>query len=371
MKIWNLVLLLALFAVQSLDARIPEVNTLTTTNPLLSKTCTIGSPTNFRTIEVSTSWANLAWTPVQGASQYLIKTFDRLNGQEVHSVTVSGSATSVQITWPDASSGSFESKAWSIDLQGNLSESPALLVLDKIILEIVGTGLQAGQTPTPNGCVLQNPSTSCSVFNWGAEYTTTYEIYQSEAPNPVVKFTITGYLGENNMRYVRLSYKQVPPLKCKTSPGKTSFLLNWLTVDFATLTVSQNTATPTPFGELRRSASDDFSYIIAKVPGGDNSKPSITVNRLDQRDLDPTLSDLKTIPNPFHDILSLELPDTDNQAAANVYLYDLLGAVKRTFAAPADQRTITFDTADLTPGVYFLRVETGGRIETIKVVKTQ
>lgn len=370
MKILHFALFTCLLSVQSL----PAINThVSATETFMGP---LNPPSNFAVQNISTEWADLTWTPVQGAANYLIKTYDRVNGNLIHTVTVSGSVSTTRVTWPDMVSGGNESKIWSVDALGVQSINYSAAQYDKIILELVTTGYAFYDNIVPQ-CILALPATSCSNFTWGENIQTTFKVTTpaNAETSDVCLFTMKGYIAADHIAHLKLAYQGVIPSSdyfIKKNSTGTAFNVMYGTVHVSSLVpAALNVNSNSPTGFITRSPEDNFAHVIKKIgagPGLQTNSPSILI---DKRDLDPTLSDLKTIPNPFRDILTLELPDTDNQAAANVHLYDLLGAVKRSFAAPADQRTITFDTADLTPGVYFLRVETGGQIETIKVVKTQ
>ncbi|MBN8677338.1 MAG: T9SS type A sorting domain-containing protein [Chitinophagales bacterium] len=66
----------------------------------------------------------------------------------------------------------------------------------------------------------------------------------------------------------------------------------------------------------------------------------------------------------------MQIPFANNQET-EIALFDLQGRRILTQRWPAEQANITLDTENLTPGMYFLRAESGGISETVKVVKTQ
>jgi hypothetical protein len=97
-----------------------------------------------------------------------------------------------------------------------------------------------------------------------------------------------------------------------------------------------------------------------------------TINNSSDRDQTPASPQLLLAqPNPFNDAVTLQLPENFRKAGTTIHLYDLLGSFQRNFTLPTDQTELTFNTTDLKPGVYFLRVESDGIAETIKLVKAQ
>lgn len=96
-------------------------------------------------------------------------------------------------------------------------------------------------------------------------------------------------------------------------------------------------------------------------PGGDrNSNAS--------QGLTPTLS---AQPNPFTDQLEIQLPFNNPTENTRISLYDLQGRQVISALYPGEQQTIQLSTLNLAPGMYFLRAESGGVSETVKVVRTQ
>ena len=55
----------------------------------------------------------------------------------------------------------------------------------------------------------------------------------------------------------------------------------------------------------------------------------------------------------------------------NAQLIDVSGAIRHQYSFSKDLQTVqyTISAGDLAPGVYFLRVQTGARTRTLKLVK--
>lgn len=82
-------------------------------------------------------------------------------------------------------------------------------------------------------------------------------------------------------------------------------------------------------------------------------------------------SALSAAPNPFTDQLDIQIPFNHPSESTKISLYDLQGRPVLHQQHPGDQQTIYLSTVNLAPGMYFLRAESGGISETIKLVKTQ
>lgn len=78
---------------------------------------------------------------------------------------------------------------------------------------------------------------------------------------------------------------------------------------------------------------------------------------------------LKVYPNPFNDVLNVEL-DLDGTSQVTVALYDMLGSVVYTESANYSSgiNLLSIESAGLQNGVYFLNVNINGELRTEKVV---
>ncbi len=93
---------------------------------------------------------------------------------------------------------------------------------------------------------------------------------------------------------------------------------------------------------------------------------------LEERQENPSFSTQALAkPNPFGKAISVQLPETSDPEGTTMILYDLLGARRMTYHAPANETECHLNTSLLEPGVYFLRIESDGKAETIKLVKQE
>ena len=76
-------------------------------------------------------------------------------------------------------------------------------------------------------------------------------------------------------------------------------------------------------------------------------------------------------PNPFTNFLDVEIPFATDENDIKMSLYDLQGSLVLSVKTPGGSQIRSLSTENLIPGLYLLRVESGDRSETIKVMKTQ
>jgi hypothetical protein len=355
MKIWHTILFLSFFATPYLNAKTTFLNTLHR----------IEAPASVRVDRISTTWAEVSWSAVEEASQYEIRTFDRQTGDLLHVVVVPGATTAATVTWHDLASGANETKIWSIDAQGVASASYNSVLYDKVILEIVTTGISVNPNPsTP--CVLTFPANSCSNFTWAPYIQTTFRI-QGPGVEPSEAFTIEGYtMAGTSIRRIVLRHDLKPEYKYSLSTGNKEFIIKKGSVTIATLSgIYVNNTSPS--GSIARSAGDNFTYSISKTG---QVLIGFTTNDgddfvLSEQQIAPK-STVATFPNPFHDLLHVQAP-----ANTTIYLYNLVGTLQQSARVAPDQNAHVLETARLTPGVYFLHLDDGQNIQTHKLVKTR
>ncbi len=116
---------------------------------------------------------------------------------------------------------------------------------------------------------------------------------------------------------------------------------------------------------------NNSSYIIEKIaPVQGLSGDIIGSDRIEIPESEESFS-LSASPNPFTKLLDLKIPFATEENDVRISLYDLQGRLAMSVTTPGGAQTQSISTQDLQPGLYLLRVETGDRAETIKVLKTQ
>ena len=80
---------------------------------------------------------------------------------------------------------------------------------------------------------------------------------------------------------------------------------------------------------------------------------------------------LAVSPNPFSNRLEINIPYATEENDVKVQLFDPHGRLILSQVTAGGLQIRSLDTEVLQPGMYLLRVETGERAETVKVIKTQ
>ncbi|MBL7826965.1 MAG: T9SS type A sorting domain-containing protein [Saprospiraceae bacterium] len=123
--------------------------------------------------------------------------------------------------------------------------------------------------------------------------------------------------------------------------------------------------------EVYFDSSDPMNLEVCAVKM-DNSPVSVWFKGgVNARETNQEISDLKVQPNPFNDLLEVNLPETEVENDVVITLYDLLGRQMMNETFPGGQGSYTITTNDIPPGSYVLQAQSGLIRTTTKVVKTQ
>ena len=377
MNVKNIFLVLLLAACQSLAAKNP---TPTWRFPRIEfsseETCNLSAPSYLHIDNIGTNTVTVSWPLVSGAAQYRLQAFDAVTGDGLGSPKfVAGNVTSTSVSTAGNTSGTCYVRIWSVCENGeynylNFSQSDNF---DTIILDLVVNGYsnQNGLVPdciVPVGDPLHN---SGCPFAWNSTQT-----------KFMVSFTRNGLTTQRRFSLDKVTVSEFDHVQINLDgpeTGTLSFSIEKDEEGNPTNLVISN-ASNTPLARLTVSHppnanSDGLFYKVEEVnsscivyrmvpggrPGGPIKLPSIKNTKLQYT----------AKPNPFHDALTLQLPETSFEAETTVSLYNLLGALQQRQSVAAGQTELILNTADLTPGMYILKTESEGNIQTIKVVKTQ
>ena len=80
---------------------------------------------------------------------------------------------------------------------------------------------------------------------------------------------------------------------------------------------------------------------------------------------------IATYPNPFHDLLEVNIPGSTREQDVQVALYDLQGRQILNQQFPGGMNAYALSTQDVTPGIYALHARYGDVSKVVKVVKAQ
>lgn len=333
--------------------------------------CTLAPPAVFTIVQVGTTWADVTWSPVPGAVGYHIKTYESVSGNLVNDMFVTNVINGAKITGlaPDVS---YFSKIWSVC--SGQEDGPTAKTSSEfrtIIIDYVAQGYTH-----PAG--IENWSAFCGNLGLGGcNYVyqnnglsrTYFIIKKNDDYNIQLHFSLNV---ENHITMVRANTADPDYLNGKFSfDDDGNFLYIYYGnpgVKIATLSISHVGLSPTG--------------LFFRVQNG--NLPGYTIDRLDPPGMGFNTSDngnekeylksttfLSASPNPFTNTIDLQIPYATPENDVNIHLYDLQGRLMLSEKTPSDTQIRILPSETLLPGLYLLRVNTGDKTETIKVMKTQ
>jgi hypothetical protein len=327
--------------------------------------CILPPPSVFMVTEIGTSWYKATWTPVLGAYQYQIITRD-LSGTAINTTYVPASVNGVTISGFNPGTSvvpEIRSVCYNFE-QGPSKVGP---ITGIIVIDVVGSFYRPGDRYNQGNCIMQYDwAGGCDMTNDGSM--TEFQITNGGSQDAFFR----AY--KNVQGYVSIEKEEIAiPFSFVNGGGMhINIITNGQNV--ARLTTSVVT-TPGSGGQRRlyrcpinscSSGNDDNYPIRNAIPA------AMTQNNLSSRDQSLELSPrLSATPNPFADILEIQIPFANEENELNLALYDLQGRMMMTQHIANGGPIQTIETGTLPTGVYFLRVECAGKAETIKVVKTQ
>jgi hypothetical protein len=360
------------------DTKMPLTNfdaTITSCNP----------PAGLLVTQVGPSWIDLMWPSVSGVAQYHLVTYEASSGSVVSDMLVNqvpGVTMSARVNGLTPGN-SYYAKIWSIcpSENGN-SQSESYAVTPPVlipILDLVQTGFQTCQdmaswpegnevlfdlppgapanctfawNPTPTYFRIKKVGSSNVAMEFSVEVQGTMAIirnntFDSDCCNGLNKY----FFGEETSEFVTIAYNTANSLKAR-------------------ITIKHSPPT-SPNGLLYRTLDTDNKIdefkIYKLIP------PPETNCSADRSDVPVTTTTdaLSASPNPFTNTLEVKIPYATPENDVKVSLYDLQGRLMLSEKTTGGTQIHSLSTADLLPGLYLLRVDTGDRSETIKVVKTQ
>lgn len=348
--------------------------------------CNLPHPNTVIIDNVGTDWVQATWSPVMGAAQYLVIVKKVSNNDPVSITFIPGGFNTAQVSTAGANGERCYIQVYSVCTDGTYDTSTppgTSSAFETIILEIVVSGIDVPD--------FQNPICTLGVTS---QYPCEYSWDESETPYRVT-FIKNGFINTRNFS-IRKIYKSNSEIRVQILSGTTTdpnennrltfstfegayFIIKFKVgpgVEYVLATITTSHSTNSPVGLLYHYYQPAAGCIVERLVGGGSEtlqgSEGNSISNSSDRDQTPAAPQLLLAqPNPFNDAITVQLPETFQKTGTTIHLYDLLGSFQRNFTLPADQTELTFNTTDLTPGVYFLRVETDGIAETIKVVKAQ
>lgn len=345
----------------------PEPSPTETGNPDLYG-CAYPAPSNYQIAEIGTHYAKLTWTQYGAPpSYYNIIAYQVGTGTILANFNFPYANTVTVNNLPPGTNIGFILTALCPD--GTLSQFPAITIGSTIILDLLVTGFNPNGL-TPDNCTLQAANQFC-YFNKNVP--TRFIIYKDDNIDQGRQFRMLGN-GDYQVQLNETNAGQDYQFFCKpaTDPGPNGCLTDFVTIKkngdvVAEFTVIHQAAQPTK--ALLICTSITPTYKITRLVGSGFRESSdkddsewVAMNDADH---------LSAAPNPFTNLLDVNIPFSSEGNDVQISLYNLQGRLMTTVRTPGGTPTHTLSTENLLPGFYLLRVDTGDRSETIKVMKTQ
>lgn len=359
---------------------------------LLPTECELPAPTNFHTEYVGPNKVMVAWDqPPTNPFEYNIKVYLSGGAIPVQDFNIAGNKVSHLIE------NLTSNKKYLIVLTplcegGDEGKSASLEVLT-IITELVVIGFSPATNMVEPTCLLQNTIAPCSL-NLHPNYFATFRLEKSGStehypfgvyyggPGCVAVLEPTTTNSKKNGDYYMLCNNiehEVPIVSEPDCPGNSFSIfsnINNTSTKVAEIEVSEGSG----FAVFFRVTMLAPGFSIARMGSINgqaapfehycgNIEQRTGFNNDDSQIL--TTQSFSASPNPFTNQLEIRIPHATESGSTELFLYDLQGRQILAGYFPGGQQTITWSTTALTPGMYFLRAQSGGIVQTIKVVKTQ
>jgi len=347
--------------------------------------CTLPAPDNYVVKDISTDEIWVGWlAPANNPFEYNIKVFEVSTGNLINSFNIPGTATTARVLnlLPGTE---YKIRNTPVCSDGTLSNFFVETVATTLIVDLVSSGFTISGNTT---CSLTGQLQFCEA-NPDSGKIVIFKIRQLNSPYQskhfgLYKISNQCSLSTIKIRAIETSFQFVcsndAPARCQGG----SVIIKKGGVEVARFSVS----TSADSKRLVCISIDSTQYAIdrlgdaAGVSGGllvtcsNNNNNSLRPAKPTERASDeweeiPYNQTLTATPNPFTNQLEIRQPFANINEFVEISLYDLQGRQVKALRSPGDLQTITLSTENLSPGMYFLRAESGGQIETVKVVKTQ
>ncbi|MBP6811785.1 MAG: T9SS type A sorting domain-containing protein [Saprospiraceae bacterium] len=335
--------------------------------------CALGPPSFVGYTEVGTSWIKVTWTPVYNAYQYHIITRNFVSNAVVNHKYVTA-ATNFALIEPLTAGTTVYSEVRAICSNGlespvgGFSGPEGIIILDLVML----SGVVAPNSESLGAEMLFETDGPITIPMDGTE--TIFRVTDKNDNNCYRNFKVWTNPPSKTL-FVQPAW--AASAGCGSAPrhlfGEETNSHGTIFHDFKKIfvhfTVSASTLQAT--GELyREGAGNDIGYKVQPyLPGF--SGPSSGDRDGSSENTFEASSTLFASPNPFTNLLDVQIPYSTEENDVKISLYDLQGRRVLSQQFPGGAQIRSLSTEDLTPGLYLLRVDTGSRSETIKVMKTQ
>lgn len=358
-----------LFLSSSLPAVPPAIEpSNAASTPTGAQLCNLPPPSFFTMISAGPTWATLSWNSVPSAMAYHIITTEVATGNVVDDSTVPANTNSLTITNLTHST-EYESRIWSVCANGQDGQSYTATFWRSIILDLIVLGYEVPDSCLMERCTLVEVGTNKGCrYPWTSTAATYFKVRKKNG-GPEHHF----------MLKTPGNVLNVYPEINLNSP----FSFHEIDGEFLLIYHSDNPLRPIARISTAYLSQLQEGELFRTLPVGENH-PEFEIVQLEicsepapggeeRGKMEPApAAFVVASPNPFTDQLTVQItPLTDASEQVTLRLFDMQGFEVFASQTPGGPQKHMIPTANLSPGVYFLRVETAAQIQTIKVVKAQ
>lgn len=347
--------------------------------------CNLSAPNNYQTKDISTDEIWVGWqAPPNNPFEYNIKVFEVSTGNLINSFNIPGTETVARAV--NLQPGTeYKIRNTPVCSDGTLSNNYGDTYGTTLIVDLVNTGFTLSGSPL---CSLTGPTQFCEI-DPPVGNVVTFKIQELASPFRYRYFGVfkSSYLCR--FTTVKTDPLDGSPFKFQCINGNPApcqggvIKIKFNNEEVAMFSFKMPT---TGFKQLVCLSIDGSKYVIERLgglegvvdgqpvpcPGNHSFLPAKPTERAsDEWEEIPYNQTLTAVPNPFTNQLEIRHPFANINEFVEISLYDLQGRQVKALRSPGDLQTITLSTENLSAGMYFLRAESGGQIETVKVVKTQ
>lgn len=355
-----------------------------TTDPISAPldACDLAAPTNFQVLAIGATWVQLAWMPSVFGVDHVVKTFRSSDGLLVHQITITPAMAASVVVNGLQSGETYFSTICAVCPDGtesiNFSGTPDY---DTLITELIVSGFT--ETCGTSHCGIQDQGQFCT---FPLDGSSTYFKISTQAPGGAYrqfllqKVTVSGeprlrcqIKPENGSPYIFYLDGQQPPPQ---DPIQGQFFeIKVSGIPVASFKLSESYVTTPALGHITW-AMKNTGHRISKLyntpcPERDSDiDPSSGSIQSSEEALVASSRLAVVTPNPFIDHLDVYL----TRIVANsvqLQLFNVAGqkVLDQQYAGGQDQYYLPTET--LANGFYLLRVEADGRVQTLKVIKSE